>query len=1612
VEQEAGNTGQQGQQGAPEQTSGNGQTAKTPKPKKALKWLKWLGAAVAAPIGLVAAAAALLYSEPVQNWAVKKAAEHISEKTGMEASVDHVKLEFPLDLGIEGVKLIKPNDSIPGKKDTVADIGKIVADVKLKPLFKKQVEVDNFEIKDAKVNTTDFIPQARVKGKIGSLHVESHSTDLNKEDVMLNTVQLKDADIDVALSDTVPEDTTESENKWKIHVKDLDIDNSKVAVHTPGDTTQIKAKIGKLKAKDGDIDLAKGEYKVKEAKLKDSNIKYDNTKEKPVKGLDFNHIDVKDANLTAKDISYGPDGLKAEVTEASLKEKSGLDLKELNGKVTMDDKKLKVDNLHLKTSDSNIDGDIDMDLNAFDSSGKIPPGALKANLDTELGKQDLLRFIGSGNNDFVKAMPNYPVRLKGMVSGNLKDATLHGLNISMPNTLNMTASGKVKNLDDLDHLYADVNLCGTAQNVSFIMQLMDKDLRKTLTIPKNIYLCGDIKADGKRYDADLTMRESCGRAYIKGNYNMADDSYVADIKTYCLNLHHFLPHDSMYCLTATAKAKGKGFDVMSKNTKINAKADIRKFKYGSWNIDNVQAKAVISGGRAKADIDSDNKLLTGHINADALLGKNSIKAALQTELTRADLYRLRVFDKDVAVTACADLTFDSDLDEYYRVYGRMTDVKVEYDSGKVYNPGRVDLDVLTKKDTTHVDVDCGDLAAKFESRGGYKHLIKQFGDIWDEAKAGYHARLIDEKKIRKMFPVMTLYLKSGPANPVQSYLKSLGYGYDNLLLDLTSAPIEGLNGRLKAGKLTSGTVQIDTVNLSIVSDTSNVRLKGFVQNYKDNPTYVFRALLDGYLLPNGAGLMTNCYDDKDSLILNLGADATLAENGINLHLLPQKPVIGYKRFKVNDDNYVMLNRNKRVSAQIDLLADDGTGVKVYTNDENTEALQDITVSLNKLDLKKTLAVIPFMPRMEGILNGDFHAIQTDKELSVSSDVAVNNMVYEGCQMGNMSTEFVYMPRGNGEHFVDGRLMRDEQEIATIKGSYKDSKEGDLDAVLSLTNFPLDIVNGFIDGQLIGFTGNGNGDFDVKGTLSKPKVDGMLHLDSAYLVSVPYGMRMRFDTDSVRVSKSNLVLKDFNMYGYNDSPLTLNGSIDFSDLSNMMLNLRMRARDFLLINAEEQYNSVAYGKAYVNFFAGLRGPVDHLSLRGRLEVLGETDLAYILRDSPLSTDNQLEGLVEFVNFADTARVETEKPKPTGMDMMLSISVNDGAHILCYLNSDHSNYVDLTGGGDLKMTYTAAESLQLTGKYTLNAGEMKYSLPVIPLKTFTIQDGSYIEFTGDPMDPTLNITAEERTKATVSSDGGSSRSVTFDCGVKISKTLKDMGLEFVVSAPEDISVQSELSAMSTEQRGKIAVTLLTTGMYLTDGNTSAFSMNSALNSFLQNEINNITGNALRTVDMSFGMESGKTSTGEDYTSYSFKFAKRFWNNRLNVIVGGKVDTEKDPQKSNNTFFDNVTLEYRLDKTSNKNLKVFYQKNAYDWLEGNLTKYGLGFVWRRKLQNFKDIFNFKSTQEQLPPPPSERRDSTRITVKYPETAADSTAAKSGADGSKEGQENEPANKEGRKD
>ena len=781
--------------------------------------------------------------------------------------------------------------------------------------------------------------------------------------------------------------------------------------------------------------------------------------------------------------------------------------------------------------------------------------------------------------------------------------------------------------------------------------------------------------------------------------------------------------------------------------------------------------------------------------------------------------------------------------------------------------------------------------------------------------------------------------------------------------------VRGLEGKrlglfIDEAALGQISVLIDTVRLALKSDADQIAYSVQVRNNKKNPQYVFNALLNGALEERGTYIKAQIYDENNKLGIGMGVRATMEDNGIRLSLMDREAVLGYKQFTVNDSNYVFMGDDRRVRADLRLRSTDGTGIQLATNNENEEALQDITLSLNRLNLEKLFSVLPYMPEVSGTLNGDFHAIQTKDALSISSAVSVTDLAYQHSPMGNLSSEFVYMPKSDGGHYIDGTLSQNDIQVGQLSGTYNSSRGGQLDATLKLERLPLTIVNGFVPQRMFGLNGYAEGELAIKGPLSKPMINGEVFLDSAHLFSDPYGVTLRFANDPVRIVNSHLLFENFEVFAHNDSPLNISGEFDFSNPDRMRMDMRMRANKYEIINSKENYRSEVFGKVFVNFSGRMSGEVSNLNLRGKLDVLDATDMTYVLRDSPLSTDNQMDDLVSFTNFAENKAEIINRPALTGFNMDLSMNIDPNAHILCALNADKSNYIDLMGGGNLRMQYTPVNGLRLTGRYTLNNGEMKYSLPVIPLKTFTIKNGSYIEFTGDAMNPRLNITATEITKASVTTNGRDGRIVEFECGVVVTKTLKNMGLEFTIDAPQDMTVSNQLKTMGSDERGKLAVTMLTTGMYLADGNTSSFSMNNALSAFLQSQINNITGNALRTLDLSIGLDNVTDASGNMHTDYSFKFAKRLWSNRLRIIVGGKVSSGSDVGRNDNTFFNNVSLEYRLNQGSTRYMQMFYNRDSYDWLEGDIGKYGVGFIWRRKLRHFRDIFRLKVPEEVVLP------------------------------------------------
>lgn len=1623
-----------------------------------------LGTIILLPVMLIVIFTALLYYPPFQNWAVKQVASFASDATGMEISVERVGLDFPLNLELEGVKALRQNDSIPTAKDTIADVKSTTVHVQLWPLLRSQVEVDVLELQTAKINTVDFIGAAQVKGTAGRLTLASHGISLSGQSVRLDNVELHDADLDVQLSDTVPEDTTKTETLWKISLDRAQVTNTSVTVHMPGDTLQAQAYLGNTNVKDGHFDLYKSICEIASFDWTDGRLSYDNNYAPRLKsGLDYNHIYLDGVSVGIDSLKYKDPELTLAIRNIAAREQSGLNLTRMSGKVYMDSLYLSLQRLNLATPHSTISGGVNMDFDAF---SEVHPGKVYAKVDASIGRSDLLLLAREYlPKELASAWPYSPLNASIVAQGNMQRLDVSSCSVGIPSVFNASLSGFATQLTDMDRLRAELKLDATTYNMSMFTAFLDKDMRKMVSIPSGIVAHGDVQVAGPVYDANMRLSQGGGYATVLAHFNSKAVNYSAKVDARQLPVQKFLPKMGLSPFTGSINVNGCGTDPYHR-MQLTADARIDRFAYDGIDISGTRCNARVNNGTATANVDIVNRMLSGtagatvnlnahdmlasmHYNADlqatqlpvqrflpdmgltpfsghvqadgygidpygdmmvtadadidyfrysdfdlsgstarvqlghgkieasanlhnrkisgsisvgALLKSDDLKATIGCDLAYADLYAMNLVEVPLQTSLCAHVDVASDLDEYYMVQGVVNDVVI-VDSAHTYHPDELVMDVLTRRDTTWAKVDTGDFNLDMAASGGYKQLLQVASNLSSEFTRQIERRYIDEDSLKMVLPEGHFKLSSGQNNFLFRYANGMGYQFRRLNADFTTSPHLGINGTATVDSLAVSGMQLDAIRLVAVTDDHGFRFNGRVQNYKDNPDICFKGLFEGYIFETGANVDLAIYDSEDKLGIKTGLKAMLEQDGIRLQMSDENSVLGYRNFKANKDNYVFLGNDNRVSAYLMMKDDTGTGVHIYSDDDNTEALQDITIGVNHLDLTSIVALLPYFPSMTGVLDGDFHVIQTESELSVSSSLGIEKLVYEGTAMGDVATEFVYIPKEDGSHYVDGILIHNEDEVGTIKGTYSTEGDGYLDTRFRMSHLPLNMVNGFIPDQVIGLKGYGDGAVDIKGPLSNLDVDGTVNLDSAYMSSMAYGVELRFDNRPVRIQNSRLLLDNFYMYSHNNQPLTINGYVDFANVSKMSANMRMSAKNFLLIDSKQNRWSEVFGKMYVSADALISGPLEALQMRGKLDVLGNTDMTYILRDSPLTNDNRLEGLVTFTDLDDDDEPVVSQMPMGGLYMDFQIGIAQGAHIVCALNAEKSNYIDLFGGGDLRMTYSD-EEMRLTGRYTLTSGEMKYSLPVIPLQTFTIQDGSYVEFTGEVMNPTLNITATETVKSMVNADGVN-RNVEFKTGVVITKTLNDMGLEFIIDAPEDMNIHGQLQTMSVEERGKLAVTMLTTGMYLADNNMSSFTMNSALSSFLQSEINSITGNALRTLDLSIGLDNSTDAAGALHTDYSFKFAKRFWNNRIKLVVGGKVSPTDALDQS---LFDNVALEYRLDQSANTNLKVFYDRAVYDYLEGYVGEYGVGLVWKRKLQNFSDIFRLKPSSVlngQMPSP-----------------------------------------------
>lgn len=394
---------------------------------------------------------------------------------------------------------------------------------------------------------------------------------------------------------------------------------------------------------------------------------------------------------------------------------------------------------------------------------------------------------------------------------------------------------------------------------------------------------------------------------------------------------------------------------------------------------------------------------------------------------------------------------------------------------------------------------------------------------------------------------------------------------------------------------------------------------------------------------------------------------------------------------------------------------------------------------------------------------------------------------------------------------------------------------------------------------------------------------------------PYEVAISLGETPIIMEHNTVDLNGLPIYGADSTFLALSGGIN---LDEMYLDIQLSADSFAPVRLVENGPIPVYGDLATKIRGRVTGALDSILADVDLTILPTTDITYPI--------------------------------------------------------DKKNLAQVKPHGTVNVKYGVADgSLELGGQVNVDEGLVRYSPKAFPIMPFKIDSGSHIAFNGPIGQTRMNISASQKVKAEVQSQGEDSRRVEFTTGVRVKGVVDSISLRtvgFFLEAPKDETITRELASIDNDTREGYAATLLASGMYVGESNIAAQREGYALSSIVNSRINAAMANSKMGKKFDIDLSSGQTKRGATTSNdINLSISKSWLDDKLRLTLGSTLSDNPEINKSS-SLLSNATLDYALTKNRNVQLRLFSKRDQNNVFEGELYKAGLGVRaakdWSRKL------------------------------------------------------------------
>jgi translocation and assembly module TamB len=1333
--------------------------------------------------------------------------------------------------------------------------------------------------------------------------------------------------------------------------------------------------------------------------LDGNTFRYNNNFYKPAgKGIDYNHLVVNNIALDAENTTYVNNRLQTTLWHTSLDLNDIISLKRAGAIVnfsdsllTVQDALVAVNNSQVKTRGTlniplkkqpfkdAIEIQLDSSFVALQDIETIAPGTVEK-LPVEVAKGDRINFDGS----FSGTMERIQFSDLMLYTGNR-----HFVFLGTGRVENATVPDRLRYTVAIRRLHADTRLL----KPDLQAKLREKDVQ----LPPALDATGSITGTTTSADTkNFILNSEYGKAILNGsvkNFNNTDRiSYNLTLEADELETGKWIGKDSLLGkLSGKVAVNGSG----TKPEQLIADVDlairsvvVKGYDYSDINLNGSYDKGAFT---ANGGINDENLVTRLDLKGNVL--EENISATGNIAVDKADLYALKL-------TADSFRLYTNVILDAKNLQPDALDAHIFIDSSLLFVTGKkiyvdsIQVDGERRNDSTFISMASPFLVASLNGKYKYDDLAGQVNhyiqaNYFDKSdtitevptQAAFKAELTSHDMVTYINPELILEKPIGLTasfdnRDTDTVLKADFYGsafyYRKIGSEEVRAGVTGVDSALQfnvtADKLVSGS---QTYLKPTVKGSFNNKLVRVDASTKDN-------------------------DDKDFY----GVKGTvLLEDEKTTIRLTDNLLLNAEPWQVGPDNSLVITPQGYIFNDFTIRR--GEQLLSLTNAQ-PGTVSDINVNIDSFDLGSIMAFANKDSMLaDGRLQGDVTVGQPFKEVpEVKGKLSVQALRVKNIPIGN--AELISDVSG-GNVEVNAKVTG--ENLVTIRAN-AGINTGSIDANVNLEKLDMKSIEAFSGGKVNRATGLITGRATISGTIKEPRWSGELNFNEAAFALAEFNSLYRIRQEKLVFDYPNIRVNQFEITDTLNNPLSLDGSITALDNGTFDLDMAIRARNFIAINAPRKSGSTIYGTGIVDATVQVSGNSTQPSIQGNATLDKGSNVFYIIPQSNNYAEERDE-VVSFIKLDTIDNLGYRVPDTTiklpattfrGVTYNLNLQVNKEATLTVVVDPLTNDELQIQGTAQINAGIDESGRVGLSGVYNLESGYYNMNYQLIKRK-FALVKGSTITFSGDPKEAVADITAQYETDASASDllgneimDGtaagqGFTNKIPFlvILTIKGSLTKPELGFDIklkegaagvnstVVDAIENklAQIRYDVSAMNKQVFG-----LLIMNRFIGEKSSDFFGgggfhadavARESVSRFLTEAVNQIADDLIKGVDIDINLKNYEAIDNTiNRTDVDVALSKRLLNDRLSVSVGKNFTVEgNDPvtqtqQNSNVQYIPDITTTYKLSKDGRYMIRA-YRRNQYEaQVDGYFIETGAVFSISMDYNRFRQLFERRKVRE----------------------------------------------------